>query len=207
MVITQKPISINTWNFHLIFILVVDKNILGDQKNLKISHKPFLFIIYNRSKFKFLRNMSKSRKFTIFLQIAIENSKRHYKEKCYGRLNFKFLRNCVTITIYPKMILITYLLGIRNNHFFFILFIKSFNLNFGVFRPLKHKPPFSPPTRKYILRCEIISVQNRFSYTMISIIIGFKFNTSIDHYSDLLYSRTPSLKRKLNLVGTLGGQK
>ncbi|KAF0772606.1 Uncharacterized protein FWK35_00006415 [Aphis craccivora] len=34
---------------------------------------------------------------------------------------------------------------------FFLLAFEVQNLNFGVFRPLKHKPPFSPTTGNYIL--------------------------------------------------------
>ncbi|KAF0765782.1 Uncharacterized protein FWK35_00010521 [Aphis craccivora] len=30
-------------------------------------------------------------------------------------------------------------------------YLKIFNLNSGIFRPLKHKPPFSPTIRNYIL--------------------------------------------------------
>ncbi|KAE9529794.1 hypothetical protein AGLY_011890 [Aphis glycines] len=58
---------------------------------------------YKCLKFNFLRNISKSRKFAIFLQILLlRKLERHYWKKCYEHLNFKFLRNRVTITIYPQ---------------------------------------------------------------------------------------------------------
>ncbi|KAE9525152.1 hypothetical protein AGLY_014566 [Aphis glycines] len=92
----------------------------------KTSFRPnrFFYMV-----FKFLRNLSKTRKFAM-------------------RLNFKFLRNRVTITIYSQTILnICYYSKSISSRYLKILP----NLNFGVFRPLKHKPPFSPTTGNYIL--------------------------------------------------------
>ncbi|KAF0771375.1 hypothetical protein FWK35_00002535 [Aphis craccivora] len=66
------------------------------------------------------------------------------------------MRNSVTITIYPQMILniVQILTKIRQNHEYLqiILLLRvENNLNFDVFRSLKHKPPFSLTAGNYIL--------------------------------------------------------
>ncbi|KAE9541249.1 hypothetical protein AGLY_004494 [Aphis glycines] len=74
--------------------------------------------------FKFLRNLSKTRKFAM-------------------RLNFKFSTKSRNDN------------DLSSNDFKYFIsrrYLKILqNLNFGVFRPLKHKPPFSPTTGNYIL--------------------------------------------------------
>ncbi|KAE9532144.1 hypothetical protein AGLY_010346 [Aphis glycines] len=68
-------------------------------KNLKFSPNVYTteyFDFFFEVLFKFLRNLSKTRKFAIILKI---------KNTTLMRLNFKSLRNRVTITIYPQTIL------------------------------------------------------------------------------------------------------
>ncbi|KAE9533264.1 hypothetical protein AGLY_009305, partial [Aphis glycines] len=68
-----------------------------------------------------------------------ENSKRHYRKNVISkRLNIKFIRDCIAITIYAQTI-----------QKFLIIWLTK-NLNFGVFKPLKHKPLLSPTTINYI---------------------------------------------------------
>ncbi|KAE9534057.1 hypothetical protein AGLY_008793 [Aphis glycines] len=63
----------------------------------------FLPNIY-RLYFKFLRNLSKSRKFATNFEVE-KSENVLIKNTTLMRLNFKFLRNRVTITIYPQTIL------------------------------------------------------------------------------------------------------
>ncbi|KAE9527057.1 hypothetical protein AGLY_013705 [Aphis glycines] len=76
--------------------------------------------IIERSKLKFLRNIAKPQKFasnfirkfnTKFFKGFLSKS---YREKCCVSLNFKFLRNFVTITIYPQTVLRFFFINIDN---------------------------------------------------------------------------------------------
>ncbi|KAE9541284.1 hypothetical protein AGLY_004529 [Aphis glycines] len=65
----------------------------------------------------------------------------NFSEKCFFKVSIKFFwPNQNTCKFYTKF-LICYSYSIIHKN----------NLNFGVLRPLKHKPPFSPTTGNYIL--------------------------------------------------------
>ncbi|KAE9534014.1 hypothetical protein AGLY_008750, partial [Aphis glycines] len=116
-----------------------------------------------------------------FYEICRKRENLQIKNTTIMRLNFKFFRNRVTITIYPQTILnicyysksisrrylkvlpffgpIKILENFIQSSSYVILILRvenliqdfSQNLNSGVFRPLKHKPPFSPTIRNDIL--------------------------------------------------------
>ncbi|KAE9533272.1 hypothetical protein AGLY_009313 [Aphis glycines] len=168
-------IEVKNKHFPTVFKKIENNKIKMTEKRQflrKTSFRPnrffYMVVIQKLITVKFLRNLSKTRKFAM-------------------RLNFKFLRNRVTITIYPQTILnICYYSKSISRRYLKILPIKFFwpnqntckflykvphMHNFFLFAfevqiltkirqnyeylqiilPLKHKPPFSPTTGNYIL--------------------------------------------------------
>ncbi|KAE9537903.1 hypothetical protein AGLY_005875 [Aphis glycines] len=130
---------------------------------VKSKHFPTVFKKFEKNKKKMTEKREFLRKtsfrpnrffYMVVIQKLITVNTRNFHQmlmsvvSVYMRLNFKCLRNRVTITIYPQTILnICYYSKSISRRYLKILP----NLNFGVFGPLKHKPPFSPTTGNYIL--------------------------------------------------------
>ncbi|KAE9532118.1 hypothetical protein AGLY_010320 [Aphis glycines] len=110
-------------------------------KNLKFSPNVY---------FKFLRNLSKMRKFAIFLQVSIEKTRSIIIRKILSAVDKIFLALLKYLKILYK---------VPHMHNFFLLvfevqILTKIRQNYEylqIILPLKHKPPFSPTTENYIL--------------------------------------------------------